>query len=126
MINIARQIDYWRKGAEEDWDVAKDLVKRRRTRHGLFFAHLALEKVLKAHVCRNSNDIAPPIHNLARLANLSGLAIDDRLKDLLAEVSPFNIQTRYPDMHLPEPSHEEAKAYMRRVEEAFEWLTAQL
>jgi len=52
----------------EDWEVGKELIVGRRFRHGLFFIHLALEKILKAHVCRNTVDIAPPIHNLARLA----------------------------------------------------------
>jgi hypothetical protein len=34
-------------------------VARGRTRHGLFFAHLALEKTLKAHVCRATNENWP-------------------------------------------------------------------
>ncbi len=54
MIDIEKQIAYWRKGASEDWHVAKQLVKSQQTRHGLFFAHLALEKLLKAHVCRHT------------------------------------------------------------------------
>lgn len=72
MINIEKQIAHWRKGSQEDWEVAKDLVERRRVRHGLFFAHLALEKILKAHACKALNDIAPPIHNLVRLVDLAG------------------------------------------------------
>ena len=126
MINIDRQIAHWRKGAEEDWEVAQELVSRRRIRHGLCFAHLSLEKILKAHVCRNINDIAPPVHNLTRLATLSGLTVDEELRNLLAEVSPFNIiEVRYPDMLIPEPSFEEAKAYMQKIDKAFTWLTAQ-
>ena len=46
MIDIQKQIDYWRNGAIEDWNVAEDLVSRNKTRHGLFFVHLALEKLL--------------------------------------------------------------------------------
>lgn len=51
MINIEKQIAHWRNGAEEDWSVAQELIERGRVRHGLFFAHLALEKMLKAHYC---------------------------------------------------------------------------
>jgi len=40
-MDIARQIEYWRSGASEDWEVAVDLINSGRTRHGLFFAHLA-------------------------------------------------------------------------------------
>ncbi len=125
MVNIGRQIAHWRKGAEEDWEVAQELVSRRRIRHGLFFAHLSLEKILKAHVCCKIRDIAPPVHNLTRLANLSGLPIEEDFRDVLADVSPFNIEARYPDMLIPEPSFEEAKAYMQRIEKVFTWLTAQ-
>ena len=46
-MDIIRQIEYWRLGASEDWEVAVELISSRRTRHGLFFAHLALEKLLK-------------------------------------------------------------------------------
>lgn len=68
MVDIGKQIEHWRAGAGEDWEVARDLVERGKIRHGLFFAHLALEKTLKAHVCRTTNELAPPIHNLVRLA----------------------------------------------------------
>jgi len=73
MIDINKQINFWRSGGEEDLAVARDLVNRNRIRHGLFFAHLALEKALKAHVCRVTQDIAPRLHNLVRLAELAEL-----------------------------------------------------
>jgi hypothetical protein len=36
------------------------LVERRRIRHGLFFAQLAIEKALKAHVCRHNLPFSGP------------------------------------------------------------------
>jgi HEPN domain-containing protein len=71
VIDIQKQVAYWREGAVEDWAVAQELVAADRPRHGLFFAHLALEKVLKAHICRDTGDLAPRVHNLVRLAALS-------------------------------------------------------
>jgi len=59
MFDIDQQIAHWRAGAQEDWGVAVELVERRRIRHGLFFAQLAIEKALKAHVCRAGNREAP-------------------------------------------------------------------
>ena len=73
MIAIDKQIAFWRDSADEDMAVARDLVHRNRIRHGLFFAHLALEKALKPHVCRVTQDIAPRLHNLVRLAELAEL-----------------------------------------------------
>ena len=43
-IDVDKQIAFWRGSAEEDMAVARDLVHRNHTRHGLFFAHLGLEK----------------------------------------------------------------------------------
>jgi hypothetical protein len=40
MVDIGKQIGYWRSGAEEDWSVGRHLVSRGSLRHGLFFAHL--------------------------------------------------------------------------------------
>ena len=74
MVNIEKHINYWKGGAEEDFQVAEQLITSAKIRHGLFFLHLTLEKILKAHACRNSKDIAPRLHNLARLAELSGIA----------------------------------------------------
>jgi HEPN domain-containing protein len=43
----------------------------------LFFAHLALEKLLKAHVCRATRDLAPRVHALLRLAERAGLMLPE-------------------------------------------------
>lgn len=73
MINVDKQVIYWHDGAVEDWQVAQTLIDNHKIRHGLFFAHLTLEKLLKAHVCRWTRDLAPRTHNLSRLAELSNL-----------------------------------------------------
>jgi len=122
MIDIDKQISFWRNSAEEDLAVARDLVHRNRIRHGLFFAHLALEKALKAHVCSVTQDIAPRLHNLVRLAELAELDIQPAQVDILAEMNSFNIEGRYPDTLSPPPSQEEAQRYMTQAEEVFQWL----
>ncbi len=98
MVNIDKHILHWRNGAEEDFEVADQLIRLSKTRHGLFFLHLTLENILKAHVCRNSGDIAPRLHNLTRLAELSGITFQQKHTDFLAEMNPFNIEGRYPEM----------------------------
>ena len=126
MVNIDKQITFWRAGAEEDLAVARDLIKRNRIRHGLFFAHLALEKALKAHVCRVTQDIAPPLHNLVRLVEMTDLDLQSAQVDILAEINPFNMEGRYPDTLSPPPSQEEAQNYISRANEVFQWLIERL
>ena len=125
MVDIAKQIAFWRDSAKEDWDVARQLVDNRRTRHGLFFAHLALEKILKAIVCKQSQDLAPRLHNLSRLAELAALTLDTRRMEVLAEMNAFHIEGRYPESMMNAPTKEEALNYIAGAEEVFQWLMNQ-
>lgn len=126
MINVDKQVIYWHDGAVEDWQVAQTLIDNHKIRHGLFFAHLTLEKLLKAHVCRWTRDLAPRTHNLSRLAELSNLPFQSDQLELLADMNGFNLQGRYPDSVSPIPSVAEAKIYLTRAEKVYEWLKAQL
>jgi len=126
MIDIQKQVVYWRSGAEEDWAVARDLVTRGRPRHGLFFAHLALEKALKAHVCLKTRDLPPRTHNLLRLAAMAGLGLAEKHEETLGQMNSFALEGRYPETLPPVPTEEEARAYLPRVEEVLRWLISQL
>ncbi len=116
MVNITKHIAYWRNSAEEDWEVAVQLIKTDKIRQGLFFLHLTLENILKAHVCRKSKDIAPRLHNLVRLAELSGIVFSQEQTEHLAEMNPSNIEGRYPEMLGAIPSNEEAIVLTQKTE----------
>lgn len=106
--------------------MAQDLMTQSRIRQALFFAHLALEKALKAHVCRQINDLAPRIHNLIRLAEIGAVHPSQDYEDVLAEMNAFNLEGRYPDMLMPPPNLAEAQDYLKRSEEVLQWLLSQL
>ncbi len=124
MVDIDKQISYWKENADEDWEVAQQLLESGRIRHGLFFAHLALEKMLKALVCKNTGDLAPRIHNLNRLSGLAGVVANSEQLDILAEMNAFHIEGRYPETLTKPPTIEEAVRYMKRAEEVLRWLTS--
>lgn len=126
MIDIKKQIAFWKNSATEDWSVAKQLVNSGTVRHGLFFVHLTIEKLLKALICKNSHNLAPRIHNLSRLAGLAGIALNSDQVDLLAEINTFHIEGRYPESFVTIPSNEEALNYIVRVEKVYSWLMNQL
>lgn len=124
-INIEKQIVYWREGALEAMDTASYLIKGGRISLGLFAAHLALEKILKAHVCRKKQNTPPRIHNLTRLAELAELTLSDDHKASLAAMNEFQLEGRYPDMLMPPPTLDETKKYLERSKAVFEWLINQ-
>lgn len=126
MVNVDKHIDYWKSGAEEDWHVACELIGNKRHRHGLFFLHLALEKVLKAHVCRETKALAPKTHNLVRLAELAKLSFSEETNDLLAEVNTFNIANRYPEEINRIPDAKSVRKIVSNSREVYKWLIDQL
>ena len=126
MVDISEQISYWQNSAREDFEVAKQLVDSGKNRHGLFFAHLALEKTLKAHVCRTTQELAPRVHNLVRLSEISGITTPESYVILLSEMNAFNLEGRYPMPFIAAVSTEEAANYITETQEVLEWLNSQL
>ena len=106
--------------------MAEELLERGRVRHGLFFLHLALEKILKAHVCRQTRDLAPRLHNLVRLAELAETHLPEQHMDILAEMNRFAIAGRYPEPPFPLPTPAESKVYADRAKEVFACLIRRL
>ncbi|MFH0794331.1 MAG: HEPN domain-containing protein, partial [bacterium] len=69
-----------------------------------------------------TGDLAPRIHNLARLAELAGLRPDQEQLDILSEMNAFQLEGRYPEGLIASPKPAEAQSYMKRAQEVFEWL----
>jgi len=91
-------IKYWLQSALRDWDVTRDLVKARRYMYALFFAHLVIEKLLKAHWVKEHKDNIPPrLHNLSALYDKLKFELPSDLKDELTIITSWNIEARYQD-----------------------------
>ncbi len=125
-IDVDKQVEYWRTSADEDWEVGADLVRRGRTRHGLFFVHLALEKMLKAHVCRATRKVAPKLHSLLRLAEIAGVDISREQGKVLAKINSYNLAGRYPDAVPLPPTKGVALERLEAAKEMLEWLKRKL
>jgi len=125
-MDVEKQVDYWRSGSEEDIAAAEALVSKGYLRHGLFFAHLAIEKILKAHVTRKTGDVPPRIHNLVRLAELAGLTLDIERVDFLRRFNLYQLEGRYPETSEALLDTEAANQRLMSAKETVEWLTARL
>ena len=82
-MDIQKQVDYWKTSSDEDFAAAESLLEKGHLRHCLFFAHLAIEKMLKAHVTRQTKDVPPRTHNLVRLAEIAELSLSPEQTSLL-------------------------------------------
>lgn len=90
-------IQYWKTSAADAFDTAKEINKPGKYHHSLFFLHLAIEKIIKAAYVKLRNETPPPIHDLVRLTEATGLAMDQKRAKELSEISSFNISARYDD-----------------------------
>jgi len=125
-MDVGKQIDYWRNGSDEDFAAAESLLAKGHLRHSLFFAHLALEKMLKGHVTRQTNDIPPRIHNLVRLARLAGLSVNPEQAGFLRKFDLFQLEGRYPDCAQLLIDSEAARERLLSAGDMLKWLKAQL
>jgi HEPN domain-containing protein len=126
MIDIHKQIEYWKDGAAEELTVSSSLFDDGRTRHGLFFLHLTIEKILKAHVCKTTGGIAPRSHSLLRLADKTGLPVSGSDREFPGELSLFNIEGRYPEFQSGVPNDMEVQRIRHETERIYTWLLEQL
>lgn len=123
-MNVDEQIEYWRTGSAEDLAAAESLIEKGHLRHGLFFAHLALEKMLKSHVVRNTRETPPRIHNLVRLARLAGLMPGEGQEKLLRRFDLYHLEGRYPDCPQAEIGADLARQELQEAAEVLRWLKA--
>jgi len=126
VIDIEKQVNYWRNGAIEDLESAKILIERNRTLHGLFFCHLVIEKVIKAHVVKQSGAIAPRSHNLIYLSEKANLVFTEEDDNFLGTLMKYQLHGRYPDFNPTIPARDVVAGYLTKTERLLQWLIAKL
>ena len=125
-MDVSKQIDYWVTSSDEDFAAAKSLLEKGHLRHSLFFAHLAIEKMLKALVTKRTKDIPPRIHNLVRLAEIADLKLDQEQELSLREFGVYQLQGRYPDSEEVSLGSSFAKQEISRARRMLSWLKKRL
>ncbi len=120
---------YWLEEATEALQVTRHLFEKGDYSYALFFAHLAVEKILKALYITRKNQHAPHIHNLQRLAELSGIELGEAKRDALMKITAFNLESRYPDEKRSFRNKCAEEFTRREIEETegiFQWIKAMI
>ena len=122
---------YWLELCDDDLVTAKALLNSKRLLHMGFFCHMIVEKSLKAVIAERTGEIPPKIHDLRRLAVLSGVLeqLSEEQRTLIDKVSPLQVEARYPE-HKNEISSmltaEYCKQLMTETEGFLCWIKQQL
>lgn len=97
-MSIEEHIEYWLQTSNDDFEVFKLLLDSENYLHSFYIAHLAFEKLLKAHWVKDNNNVIPPkIHNLVSLVKQTKLELSFSQLEFLTILNDFQIQGRYPD-----------------------------
>ncbi len=91
-------INYWKSTADKDWTATEEMFKAKIYVPALFFAHLVLEKLCKAHWVKDHQSNYPPkIHNLVYLIDNTQMKPDVKQRAVLDKMNTFQLEGRYPD-----------------------------
>jgi HEPN domain-containing protein len=91
-------VEYWIDTAKNDWSTSETLFVAGHYLHCLFFAHLTLEKIAKAHWVKIHQDNIPPrMHNIVWILQESQVGISNEDMIFLEVFNQFQLSTRYPD-----------------------------
>jgi HEPN domain-containing protein len=126
MLDLERQIEYWKAGAFDDLETAKVLIDKDRLLHGLFFCHLVIEKIIKAHVVKQTREFAPRTHNLFNLSEKANLEFNEDQEIFPGILMKYQLQGRYPDYNPNVPNRAKITEYLIQTENLVKWLEAKL
>src|ERR1700733_11066789 len=98
MMTKQEHISWWKLTASKDWEAVYSLLKGKNYVQALFWAHLVLEKLLKAHwINDNKEDNPPKTHNLIKLTEQVSLTFTESEKRFLEKMNDFQLEGRYPE-----------------------------
>lgn len=101
------------------------MLKTGRYLYVVFMCHLALEKLLKAHVTKATGALPAKSHDLIYLVKKADLKLPQAYMEFVGQINNASVPTRYPEdlqqalADYPEPI---ARDYLRRTEEVLKWL----
>ena len=119
MIDINKQIEYWKTGAESDLETAEILINNNKLLHGLFFCHLTAEKLLKALVVKETKEIPPKTHNLIHLKALANIELAEEQTSFLSVLMEYLLEGRYPQYYPSIPSSDFSKEMLNKTKTLF-------
>ncbi len=125
-LDVEKHILYWITGADEALQTAELLIANGRYSFGLFFIHLAIEKMLKALVTQHTCIEPPKTHNLILLTERAGLTPPAEILLALADFRAYCMEGRYPDSRSASATRTLAHEELPRAKEVYQWLHQQL
>jgi HEPN domain-containing protein len=124
-MGLRADTENWIATAEYDLETAHHMLATKRYIYVVFFCHLAVEKLLKAHVTEVTQAIPLKTHDLAVLLKVSGIQIPQQHLAIVGTLNTASVPTRYPDdlqKMLGLYTRAKVQDYLKRTKELMAWL----
>jgi HEPN domain-containing protein len=115
MINVTKQIEYWCTTAENDIETAAILITSNKYVEGMFFCHLCIEKILKALVVKQTENIPVRSHDLFYLSEIAKIEITEEQSNFMQILMKYQLEGRYPEFYPKAPSSDKISDYLNKT-----------
>jgi len=115
----------WIELSDYDLETARHMLASGRLLYVIFLCHLALEKMLKAHVTEVTQTIPVKTHDLIYLVKKCGLKLPLEHLEFIGKINTASVPTRYPEdlqRSLTDYPVSVAKSYLKQTAEVLQWL----
>ncbi len=122
---MRRDTQNWIALSDYDLETARHMLTTGRYLYVVFMCHLAIEKILKAHVTEITQTVPAKTHDLIYLIKKSGLALPQSYLEFIGKINNASIPTRYPEdlqRMLEQYPDSVARDYLKMTEEVVRWL----
>jgi len=128
-FDVEKTVKYWFDGAKDDLDTAESLFQTRKYPYALFFGHLAIEKLLKALVVKETREHALYTHSLSLLASKLTIKIPEEMEKKLVRFMEFYFEARYPEERMKfykKCTKNFTEQNLNEIKKVFKWLKKKL
>jgi len=115
MINVAKQIEYWCNTAENDIETAVIPITSGKYIEGMFFCHLSIEKIIKALVVKQTENIPVRSHDLFYLIDFAKIEITEEQSNFMQILMKYQLEGRYPEFYPKAPSTDKNNDYLNKT-----------
>lgn len=122
---MRRDTQNWIALSDYDFETACHMLATGRYLYVVFMCHLAIEKMLKAHLTEVTQTVPIKTHDLIYLIKKSGLGLPQAYLEFVGKINNASVPTRYPEdlQRMIELYPESvARDYLDRTNEVLGWL----
>jgi len=87
---------------------------------------MSIEKIIKAHVVKKTEQIPPKTHDLFYLVEIAMIEFSESQSDMMNILMKYQLEGRYQEYYPRVPSSEKIIEYLTKTKELLQWFNKRL